>query len=117
MFLWLLLACFASNGAFSVCAPILPVELEKRGVAGGYVGLTFTAYSAAIVLWSPIVGKHLVGRYAAHNLQGGSLALLGVSFMCVGLVTFLRDSTSVLVITCVLRTIHGIAGATQMTSG
>ena len=117
MFVWLLVACFVANGAFSVCAPILPVELGARGVPGGYIGLTFTAYSVGIVFWSPVVGKYLVGRYAAHNLLGGSLAVLGVSFMCLGLIVYLRDSTTILIVTCVLRTIQGIAGTTQTTTG
>ena len=75
MFIWLLFACFVANGAFSVCAPILPVELEAKGVYGGYVGLTFTIYSIGVVFWSPVVGKYMIGSYSAHSLLGVSLAI------------------------------------------
>ena len=75
MFVWLLFACFVANGAFSVCAPILPVELEAKGISAASIGLPFTIYSVGVVIWSPIVGKYMIGRYSAHNLLGVSLMI------------------------------------------
>ena len=105
MFVWLLFACFVANGAFSVCAPILPVELGAKGVSGTGVGLTFTVYSIGLIFWSPVVGKYMVGKYSAHNLLGWSLVILGLSFMCFGLISYLTNSTLILFVCCVLRTI------------
>ena len=105
MFVWLLFACFVANTAFSVTAPILPIELEAKGVTGGAIGLTFTVYSLGIVFWSPIVGKYLVNRYSAHNLVGVSLTILGASFMCFGLMKHFTNSNLVLVYMCTLRII------------
>ena len=117
MFFWLLFACFVANGSFSVCAPILPVELGAKGVSSAGVGLTFTVYSIGLIFWSPVVGKYMVGKYQAHNLLGWSLVILGLSFMCFGLISYLTNSTVILLVCCLLRTIQGVAGTTQTVTG
>ena len=42
---------------YSVVAPLLPLELERKGIEGAYVGVIFALYSVGNILWAPVVGK------------------------------------------------------------
>ena len=55
--LWILFANLVSNSAYALCAPFLPLEFERKGLAGTNVGLIFALYSVAVVIVSPLVGK------------------------------------------------------------
>ena len=103
MFSWILFAEFVNDTAFTVCAPILPVELVRKGVSEEWIGFTFTVFSIGTVFWSPIVGKYMVGSIKAHNLIGYSLIVLGISFMLFGLIKYLTNTTLIILTASVLR--------------
>ena len=109
MFGWLVFADFVCTTAFSVCAPILPVELTDKGISEQWIGFTFTVYSIGTVFWSPIVGKYMVGKFKAHDLLGYSLIVLGISFMAFGTIKYLHDTTIIILVNCLLRLIQGIS--------
>ena len=116
MFIWILFSTFISNGAYSVCAPILPVKLVEKNISGAFVGLTFAMYSMGYIFWSPIVSKYLIPNIKPHNLLGSSLVIMGISFACFGTIEHIESETTIMVISCLLRLIQGLAGSTQYTT-
>ena len=60
MFVWIVLSSFVSGGAYSVCAPILPPELERKDISGLLIGIIFAMYSVGSIFWAPLVGKYLI---------------------------------------------------------
>lgn len=116
MYFWLLLSSFVANGAYSVCAPILPLELAKKGITGTWVGITFAIYSIGSICWAPFVGKHLIERISGPNLLGLSLGIMGATFVCFGLIENMESKESVLVLSFILRLLEGMAGTTQWTT-
>ena len=103
MFIWILFSTFISNGAYSVCAPILPLMLEQKEISGAFVGLTFAMYSVGNIFWSPLVGKFLIPIVSAQNLLGISLFSMGSSFICFGFIAHIESKAAVLSIVCMLR--------------
>ena len=116
MIYWILCSSFVSYGAYSVCAPILPLLFDERGIKGVYVGLTFSLYAVGAILWAPIVGIYLVDRIRPANLMGASLLIMGGSFVCFGFLCRLEDKTTILVVASCLRLIEGMASTTQWTA-
>ena len=116
MFIWILFSTFISNGAYSVCAPILPVKFEEKNISGAYVGLTFAMYSIGYIFWSPLVGKYLIPNVKAKNLLGWSLVIMGLSFICFGFIEYLDNVATIMAVSCFLRLIQGLAGSTQYTT-
>ena len=116
MFFWLLLSSFVANGAYSVCAPILPLELAKKGISGTWVGITFAIYSIGSICWAPVVGKHVIRKVSGPNLLGLSLGIMGATFVCFGLIESMESRRSVLALAFVLRLLEGMAGTTQWTT-
>ena len=116
MFIWVLFSTFISNGAYSVCAPILPIMLEEKGISGAFVGLSFAMYSMGQIFWSPVVGKYLFQIVSPHNLLGLSLCVMGLSFVSMGFIAHLHNKAAILTVTCALRLVQGIAGSTVYTT-
>ena len=116
MFIWVLFSTFISNGAYSVCAPILPILLDEKGISGAFVGLSFAMYSVGQIFWSPVVGKYLFQIVSPHNLLGLSLCIMGLSFVCMGFIAHLWNKAAILTVACALRLIQGIAGSTVYTT-
>lgn len=52
------------KASYSVCAPFLPAEANKKGVDQSMVGAIFCSYSVSFAIVSPMVGKFMarVGR-------------------------------------------------------
>lgn len=110
---WLCFSNFVSNSAYGVCAPFLPLEFERKGLPGSLIGIIFALYSVGSILMSPVVGKH-GERFAAKNLLGGSLALMGITFICFGFIDDMENRVNIIVLGSVLRLLEGIQCATQV---
>lgn len=59
----ILIATLVSNAAYSMIAPFLPVEFEKKGVSPQMVGCIIAIYSLAVIACSPLVGSSLTSRF------------------------------------------------------
>ena len=46
-----------TNSVYTLAALFLPVVFEDKEVSGAWVGIIFSAYSFAVVIVSPFVGK------------------------------------------------------------
>ena len=112
---WIMLCNFISNTAYSVCAPFLPLEFEKHGLAGYYVGITFCLYSVGTMFMSPIIGKY-VDKVGERNLLGLGIGLMGVTFICFGLIEGMESKVNILVLSFSLRLLHGVGCATNYTT-
>ena len=102
-----------SSSAYAVCAPILPLELERKGISGSYIGLVFALYSVGSIVWSPIVGKYFIDRVGASNLLALGLGIMGITFVCFGFIHVLEGKLHVLTLTFTLRLMQGMACATH----
>ena len=116
MIYWILMSSFVSFGAYSVCAPILPLFFEGRGITGAYVGLSFSLFAFGAIIWAPIVGKYLVDKIKPAHLIGASMMIMGTTFVCFGFLCHLETNRNILILSCVLRTIEGMASTTHYTA-
>ena len=105
MYYWVLSSSFMLGGAYNVCAPILPIELEKKGIVGSITGLIFALFSVGSILWAPVVGKYLIKSVGPRNLLGISVAVMGVTFVCFGLVEMVEDRMTVIVLSSIIRVV------------
>ena len=115
MIRWIMLTNFVSNTAYSVCAPFLPLEFERHGLNGFYVGITFALYSLGTMFMSILIGKQ-VDRIGAANLLGFGIVLMGVSFVLFGLIQDMENRVNILALAFTLRLLHGVGCSTSYTT-
>ena len=115
MIRWFMLSNLVANTAYSVCAPLLPLEFERHGIAASYVGATFALYSLGTMIVSPFVGQR-VDQVGYHNFIGLALGSMGFAFFCFGFVNVMESKVNILILSFVMRLIHGIGCATQYTT-
>ena len=108
-------ANFVSTTAFSICAPFLPLEFERKGIAGSYVGIIFSLYAVGYILWPPIISKY-AKTVSTNTLISLSLGLMGVEFICFGFIEVLESRVNILALASILRLLHGISCSTCFTT-
>ena len=101
---WVLLSVCICLSAYSLCAPFLPIELESKGLPGTCIGIIFAFYAVGSIAISPVIGK-FVDKIGAENLLGLSMGIMGITFICFGLIELVEDKTSVLALAILLRLI------------
>lgn len=74
-----------ANAGYTTIAPILPLEVEKRGVPEQWVSLIFLAFSVGSAVAPPIVARHFE---SAGTVKVVACAMAGMSamFWCTGMV-------------------------------
>ena len=112
---WLFYCHIVSCTAFGMCAPFLPIELESKGIPGTWIGLIFACYSIGSLFMSPIIGKQ-TQNYEAKNLLGGSLGLMGVTFICFGFIDLLENHVTIIFFSLLLRFTQGVFCAITLVS-
>lgn len=108
--IWILFCNLVSNSAYALVAPFLPLEFERKGIAGTYVGMIFAFYSLAVIIISPMVGK-TVDRVGAKNLLAAGLGVMGIAFVCFGFIETMERRVNILVVGFILRFAQGTASA------
>ena len=73
-----------ANAAYSIVAPFLPVEYERRGLSSQVTGYIFAIYSVAVIIGSPFIG-HMMQKTGRRCLISTGLMLMGLSFIAFGL--------------------------------
>ena len=99
---WVLFTNLASNSAYALCAPFLPLEFDKKGIEGAYVGMVFALYSVAVIFVSPFVGK-VVDSWGHKNLLSVGIGFMGLAFIFFGFIERLDSKPGLLILGCVLR--------------
>ena len=69
-----------ASSAYALIAPFFPLELEEKGVDEKYIGMIFSIYSIAVIIFSPPVGRCLEFVGYSNMLLSG-LTLMGVDFV------------------------------------
>ena len=116
MFAWIVLSGFMLGGAYSICAPILPREFEKKEISGLHIGIIFAMYSVGSIFWAPVVGKYLIPKVGAINLLCGSIGLMGSTFIMFGLLELIENRTYAIAAAVVIRLFQGMTGASHWTT-
>ena len=111
----ILCSSLLASSAYALIAPFFPLELEEKGVDEKYIGMIFSIYSIAVIIFSPPVGRYLelVGY---TNMLIGGLALMGLDFMAFGLIGYLESADMVLYLSLSLRFVQGTAVAMTYTT-
>ena len=112
---WVLLTNLSSNSAYGLCAPFLPTEFEKKGIAGAYVGMVFAVYSVAQIFVSPFVGK-VVDSWGHKNIMSLGIGFMGLAFIFFGFIERLESKPVLLTLGCVLRFLQGTGSAFVQTT-
>ena len=112
---WVLFTNLSSNSAYGLCAPFLPLEFDKKGIEGAYVGLVFAMYSMAVIFVSPFVGK-IVDTWGHKNLLSLGIGFMGLAFILFGFIERLDSKPNILILGCILRFLQGSGSAFVQTT-
>ena len=115
MIRWCMLCSVCANTAYSVCSPLLPIEFAHHGIVSSLVGMTFSFYSLGNIVMPPFIGKY-IDRIGHQNLISGALGTMGVSFICFGFIEDMENKLNIVILSMVLRLIHGITCTTNATT-
>ena len=107
---------YVAQAAFAVCAPMVPLEFERKGIQGSYVGLVFALYSVGYIIWPPVVSKY-GDRMGRTTMLALALVVMGTAFVCFGLIAIMVNKVHILTLASVLRLIHGMCCSTIFTTG
>ena len=112
---WILFCTLISNSAYALIAPFLPLEFKDKGISGQLIGLMFAIYSVAVILCSPLVGKAIqcVGN---TNMISIGILVMGLAFVCFGLIDALETEAMVLTVGFTLRFVQGASSAFVQTT-
>ena len=82
---WICICTLISNSAYALIAPFLPIELEHKGVVGGWVGAIFGVYSISVVLASVALGN-FINSVGSANLIALGIFFMGTTFVLMGFI-------------------------------
>ena len=111
----ILCSSLLASSAYALIAPFFPLELEEKGVEEKYIGMIFSVYSIAVIIFSPPVG-YLLEYFGYSNMLISGLTLMGIDFILFGLIDYLESAESVLYLALFLRFIQGTAVAMTYTT-
>ena len=104
-----------ASSAYALIAPFFPLELEEKGVDEKYIGMIFSIYSIAVIIFSPPVGRCL--EYVGYsNMLLSGLTLMGIDFILFGIIGSMQSADSVLYLALFLRFLQGTAVAMTYTT-
>ena len=115
LIVWILICTFMAQAAFSICAPFLPIEFERKGLPSTYTGLVFSLYSVGMIIFSPLFGK-IVDRFGHKNLFTVGIGLMGISFICFGFIAEMQSRVNILALVIILRFLQGSSAAALITT-
>ena len=90
------------DSAYSIPAPFMPLEFERKGIDQITTGWIFAIYSLAIVLFSPLVPSFIT-RYGRRTPLMLGMILLGVSFIMFGLLQLISSTIIYIIIAMLCR--------------
>ena len=100
--IWVLFTSCIHNSAYSLIAPFLPLEFERKHIHSAYSGLVFAIFSVAIILFSPLVGK-VFDKIGHKNLLAGGIGVMGVAIICFGYIEHMTNRVNIIVFAFILR--------------
>ena len=110
LMIWVLFTAIIHNNAYSLIAPFVPLEFERKHIPGAYCGMVFAMYSVPQVIFSPLVGKTF-DRVGHKNLLAGGIGVMGVAIFCFGFIENMSSRVNVLVLALICRFVQGVSVA------
>ena len=104
--LLLYLVMILSSAFYALSAPFLPIMFDQKNISGEYVGFVFAAFSVALIIFSPQIGR-MIERFGQPNLLGFGLTLMGLSVISFGFVESLNDPATIIIMSLFLRFVQG----------
>ena len=112
---WVLFTNCICQTAFSIVAPLIPLEFERKSIASSYVGIVFALYSIGYIVWPPVISRY-ADRIGMNNLISLGLGVMGLAFISFGFIEVMTNRVNILVLVSILRLIHGICCSTSYTT-
>ena len=107
---WICICTLISNSAYALIAPFLPIELEHKGVVGGWVGLIFGVYSISVVLASVALGN-FIHQVGSANLIALGIFFMGSTFVLMGFIDDCHSEIIIIAYAVLLRLVQGASSA------
>lgn len=109
---YILISMILSVSGYSIVAPFMPVELVKKGVDEGVMGMIMGIYSIGLIVGSPIMSTIIrkLGRRLPIIIGCLSLAIAYIAF---ALIAFIENKNLYVMVCFVLRLMMGF-GTTAM---
>ena len=99
---FVVLSTFISGATYSVIAPSLPPDYEKKGVDTTVVGFIFAAFSLAEIIVSPFIGNCIEDKGPLFFMVGG-LIIIACCFFGFGLIDRVIDPFVITYLALILR--------------
>ena len=103
---WVLFTVILFTNAYSLIAPFVPIELERKGIPGAYSGMVYAVFAVAQVIFSPLVGKTF-DRVGHKNLLAGGIVLMGIGVFCFAFIIDMERRVNVLALAFICRFFQG----------
>ena len=107
---WICICTLISNSAYALIAPFLPIELEHKGVVGGWVGAIFGVYSISVVLASVALGN-FINSVGSANLIALGIFFMGTTFVLMGFIDDCHSEVIIIAYAILLRLVQGASSA------
>lgn len=85
--------CFVNlfaNSAYSSIAPFYPGEAISKGVEPKMLGIVFSCYSVAMLVFAPLF-KKMLDKYGSKKVLIAGLLCEGIAMCVFGLFDFIED--------------------------
>ena len=108
--IWVLLCTLISNSAYGLIAPFLPPVFKEKGLSGELIGLMIGAYSIAVMLCSPFIGRLM--KWAGNtNMIATGLLVMGLAFLGFGVIDLVQSDLIIASAGFLLRFLQGASSA------
>ena len=112
---WMILTQLLYGNGYSLIAPFVPLELERKGIPGAYAGVIYAMFAVAQVIVSPIVGS-MFDTIGYKNLLAGGVFLMGIAIVCFGFIKDIESNLTVIVLALICRFIQGVCVGFETTA-
>ena len=113
--IWILFTTCIHESAYSLIAPFLPLEFERKHIPAFYTGMVFSMFSVAVIIFAPLVGR-IFDRVGHKNLLSGGIGFMGIAIVCFGFIENMSNRVNIIVLAFILRFVQGLSNATLLTS-
>lgn len=95
------------KASYSVCAPFLPAEANKKGVDQSLIGALFCSYSVSFAIVSPLVGKFM-SKFGRRNFLIFGASIIAISNLGFVILHFMEGANVFIFWFTFLRLLQGV---------
>ena len=112
---WMIVTQLIYGNGYSLIAPFVPLELERKGIPGAYAGVIYAMFALAQVIVSPIVGS-MFNTIGYRNLLAGGVFLMGIAIVAFGFIKDIESNLYVMILALICRFIQGVCVGFETTA-